>query len=78
MDLKAIRELAQKHTTTELLAFADQLEQDGKCSASDKEDANEVMSDLLQACEVRKKMDGGATLQEAIRDFSKRVRTVLS
>lgn len=78
MDLKAIKELAQKYTSQELLAFADEVEQNGTCSASAKEDCHEIMSDVLQALEVRQMIDGGMTMQEAVRAFSKRVRGVLS
>ena len=78
MDLKAIKELAQKHTVDELAKFADELENSGKTSCSAKEDAGEAMSDVLQAMEVRGMIDSGMTLQEAVREFSKRVRTVLS
>lgn len=78
MDLKAIKELAQKYTCTELGAFADELENTGVCQAANKSDPNEAMSDLLQALEVRQMLDQGMTLQEAVREFSKRVRAVLS
>ena len=77
MDLKAIKELAQKHTVEELSAFADELESNGKTSCTTKLDAHEAMSDVLQALEVRGMIDSGMSLQEAVREFSKRVRTVL-
>ena len=78
MDLKAIKELAQKFTVQELENWATELEQKGQCSAIAKTDANEAMSDVLQAMEVRKLVDGGSSLQEATREFSKRVRSTLS
>ena len=78
MDLKAIRELAQKHTVEELSGFADELENKGSTSCTSKQDANEAMSNILQAMEVRGMIDSGMSLQEAVREFSKRVRTVLS
>jgi hypothetical protein len=78
MDLKAIKELAQQYTQSQLNDFATQLETTGQCSCSSKSDAGEIMSDLLQALEVRKAIDNGQSLQEAVRDFSRRVRTVLS
>jgi len=78
MDLKAIKELAQQYTQEQLNHFASELEATGQCICSEKSDAGEVMSDLLQALEVRKAMDNGQSLQEAVRDFSRRVRTVLS
>lgn len=78
MDIKALRELAQKYTVDELNAFVTQLENTGKCDCSQKDDPSDIMSDLLQAIEVRQAVDGGLSVQEAVRDFSKRVRTVLS
>jgi len=79
MDIKAIKELAGKHTIEELEAFATTLENDGSCTHfSAKEDLNDAMSDVLQAMEVRRLVDGGMPLQDAVRDFSKRVRGVLS
>lgn len=78
MDLKAIKELAQQYTQEQLNEFASELEATGQCKCSEKSDSGEVMSDLLQALEVRKAMDNGQSLQEAVRDFSRRVRTVLS
>lgn len=78
MDLKAIKELAQKYTQEQLNHQVSELEETGKCTCSEKADPGEVMSDLLQALEVRKAVDSGQTLQEAIRDFSRRVRSVLS
>lgn len=78
MDLKAIRELAQKFSQEELNHFINELENTGRCECSTKEDPGDTMSDLLQALEVRKAVDGGLSLQEAVRDFSRRVRCVLS
>ncbi len=78
MDVKALRELAQKYTVDELNSFVTELENTGSCSCSQKPDPGDVMSDLLQAIEVRQAVDQGQSIQEAIRDFSKRVRTVLS
>lgn len=79
MDIKAIKELAEKYSQPELMRYADELEQLGKSSVSIKEDLNEVMSDLLQAAEVRNLMDEKKlSLQEAVREFSKRVRAVVS
>ncbi|MBM3381123.1 MAG: hypothetical protein FJY29_01635 [Betaproteobacteria bacterium] len=78
MDIKALRELAQKYTVEELNAFVMELENTGSCSCSQKADPGDVMSDLLQAIEVRHAVDQGQSLQDAIREFSKRVRAVLS
>lgn len=78
MDIKALRELAQTYTVEQLNAFVDELEKTGSCRCSQKNDPGDVMTDLLQAIEVRQAIDEGQSLQEAIREFSKRVRTVLS
>lgn len=78
MDIKALRELAQKYTVDELNGFVTQLENTGKCDGWHKDDPSDVMSDLLQAIEVRQAVDSGMSVQEAVREFSKRVRTVLS
>jgi hypothetical protein len=78
MDLKAIKELAQQYSQTQLNDFATELETTGHCSCSNKSDAGEIMSDLLQALEVRKALDNGQSLQDAVREFSRRVRNVLS
>jgi hypothetical protein len=79
VDLKSIKELAEKFTAGQLSQCADELENSGKCMCTEKADLNEAMSDVLQAMEVRNAMDEkGFTLQEAVREFSKRVRTVLS
>lgn len=78
MDIKAIKELAQKYTQEELLSCADALENEGRCPCSAKDDPGDAMSDVLQALEVRRMIDEGTPLQEAVREFSKRVRAVLS
>jgi len=78
MDIKAIKELAQKYTLHELEACALDLENSGKCCCTQKEDIHDAMSDVLQSLEVRSLVDGGMSLQDAVREFSKRVRNVLT
>lgn len=81
MDIKAIKELAVKYSIDELMQFADELENSGKTSCkevSQKNDPNELMSDFLQSAEVKGLMNEGLNLNEAVREFSKRVRGVLS
>ncbi|KAB8029156.1 DUF6952 family protein [Fluviispira multicolorata] len=81
MDLKMIKELSQKYSVEELSYFADELENIGKTNCPEcknKSDLNELMSDFLQAGEVRKMLDKGISLNEAVREFSKRIRAVLS
>jgi hypothetical protein len=78
MDIKVLRELAQQYSVEQLNEFVNELENTGHCSCSQKEDPFEIMSDLLQAIEVRRSVDSGQSVQEAVREFSKRVRAVLS
>ncbi|BBH52137.1 DUF6952 family protein [Fluviispira sanaruensis] len=81
MDIKIIKELSQKYSQDDLIRFADELENTEKTSCPEcqnNSDINEVMSNFLQACEIKKLIDNGVSLNEAIREFTKRVRTVLS
>lgn len=81
MDVKIIKELASKYSVAELQKYADELENTGKTSCPEcqnKVDLGALMSDFLQAAEVKNLMDAGMSLNEAMRDFSKRVRAVLS
>ncbi len=81
MDIKIIKELVGKYSVDELLKFADELEQHGKTSCPEcllKTDLNSVMSDFLQAIEVKQLTQNGLPLNEAVREFSKRVRGVLT
>jgi hypothetical protein len=43
-----------------------------------QEDPGEQMSDYLQAAELRAYLDQGLLINEALREFSKRVRGVLN
>lgn len=78
MDVKSVKELAQKYTVEELNKFADDFEATGTAPVKTQEDAGEQMSDYLQAAELRAYLDQGMTINEALREFSKRVRGVLS
>lgn len=78
MDIKSVKELAQKYTVDELNAFADEFENSGVAPVKTQEDAGEQMSDYLQAAELRTYLDKGMSIMEATREFSKRVRGVLS
>ncbi|MGE3608712.1 MAG: hypothetical protein AB7I27_03915 [Bacteriovoracaceae bacterium] len=78
MDVKIVKELAQKYTVDELNKFADEFESTGIAPVKTQEDAGEQMSDYLQAAELRAYLDQGLSLQEGLREFSKRVRGVLS
>lgn len=78
MDIKSMKDLASQYTADQLEQFAKDLEEKGECPLKTKEDLGDLLSDLLQAREVRLLMDQGLSLNEAVREFSKRVRHVLS
>jgi hypothetical protein len=78
MDVKSVKELAQKYTVDELNQFADELESTGSAPVKTQEDAGEQMSDYLMAAEMRTYLDKGMSLNDALREFSKRVRGVLT
>jgi hypothetical protein len=78
MDVKSVKELAQKYTVDELNQFADEFESTGSAPVKTQEDAGEQMSDYLMAAEMRTYLDKGMSLNDALREFSKRVRGVLT
>jgi len=73
-----MKELAQKYTVQELNKFADDFEQTGVAPIKTQEDPGDQMSDYLQAAELRAYLDSGLSINEALREFSKRVRGVLT
>lgn len=78
MNIKTIKELAQAHTFEELTRFADEFEHTGVAPVKTQEDPGDQMSDYLMGAELRFLMDQGMNLNEAVREFSKRVRGVLT
>lgn len=78
MDAKNIKDLAQKYTFDELNGFADTFDHTGVAPVKTQEDAGAQMSDYLMAAELRFLMDKGMNVNEALREFSKRVRGVLT
>lgn len=79
MDVKNMKMLAEKYTFDELQKFADDFENTGIAPVKTSEDPGDQMSDYLMAAEIRFVIDKeGKSLQEALRDFSKRVRGVLT
>lgn len=78
MKIKTIKEMAQKYTKEELYNFADEFERTGLPPVMTNEDPGEQMSDYLIGAEIRKLLDQGLTINEAIREFSKRIREVLN
>lgn len=78
MDVKNMKELAGKYTFDELQAFANEFEHTGVAPIKTSEDAGDQMSDYLMAAEIRFLMDEKKIpVNEALREFSKRVRGVL-
>ena len=78
MDVKSLKELAQKYTIVELNKFADDFENTGVAPVKTQDDPGDQMSDYLQAAELRAYLDKGMNINEALREFSKRVRGVLT
>jgi hypothetical protein len=78
MDIKSIKDLAQKYSVSELNQFADNFEMTGIAPVQTQEDPGDQMSDYLQAAELRALIDQGMNVNEAVREFSKRVRGVLA
>jgi hypothetical protein len=78
MDVKSVKDLAQKYTVDELNGFADEFEANGTAPVKTQDDAGEQMSDYLQAAELRQYLDKGMDMTLALREFSKRIRGVLT
>ena len=78
MDIKSIKELAQKYSVEELNKFADEFEASGIPPVKTQEDPGSQMSDYLMGAELRLLLDQGMNINEATREFSKRVRGVLT
>ena len=77
MDIKSIKDLAEKYRVEELNKFADEFEASGVAPVPTQEDPGDQMSDYLQAAELGSYIDQGLSVNEAVREFSKRVRGVL-
>lgn len=78
MDIKSIKDLAQKYSVEELNKFADEFENTGVAPLKTQDDPGSQMSDYLMGAELRQLIDQGLPLNEAVREFSKRVRGVLT
>ena len=77
MDIKSIKSLAEKYSSQELTKFADEFEATCVAPVKTQDDDGEQMSDYLMAAELKHYLDQGLPMQEAVREFSKRVRGVL-
>jgi hypothetical protein len=78
MDLKSIKHLAESYTVGELTKFADDFENTGVAPVKTQDDPGDQMSDYLMGAELRTLIDKGLSMPEAVREFSKRVRGVLT
>lgn len=79
MDVKKMKTLAEAYSFHELQKFADDFESSGVAPVKTSDDPGDQMSDYLMAAEIRFLMDKEKiTCQEAVREFSKRVRGVLT
>lgn len=78
MDIKSIKQLAEKYSSLELQKMAEEFEVTGNAPVTTQSDPGDQLSDYLQACEVKQLMEKNSwDLQQALREFSKRVRNVL-
>ncbi len=62
----------------ELTKFADDFENTGVAPVKTQDDPGDQMSDYLMGAELRTLIDKGLSMPEAVREFSKRVRGVLT
>lgn len=75
MILPVIRELAAAHSLEVLKNAAERFEKDQEnLLGSRGKDEGEILSNLLMAIEVRKKMDSGMDINDAIKDHTRMIR----
>lgn len=79
MILAAVKELVTKHTKTEIdeaiTRFENTLENTLNVPGADD---GEKLSNLLAASQIKARMDKGMSMNDAIREHSQRVRSILS
>jgi len=79
MKLPVIKNLLQNHSVEELLKAADDFEQNQTCSIEvDGKDDGEKLTHLLVAAKLKKEIDKGRPLNEVVREYSQKVRKILS
>lgn len=79
MMISEIRRLAENHSLEDLQKGADAFESDRLNALNVKgSDEGEVLSNYLGALYVKEQMTQGQSLNEAIRHYSSRVRSILS
>lgn len=79
MLVAVVKDLATRYTVDELKRATEAFEKNRENTLNvDGGDEGEKLSNLLAAIEVRTKMDQGVALNEALRHFSQRVRSVFA
>ncbi|WP_456381968.1 DUF6952 family protein [Persephonella sp.] len=76
MNIKEIKELANRFTKEQLENCILQTVQDGKNECEIDGDTLEVVNTLAKAQTVRELMDSGMSQMEAIRELARRIRQV--
>ncbi len=78
MDIRHIREIAQRYNPEEIeRCISDQLETGKNVCLSD-ETSEKLIDDLSKAEAVRQFMDEGMTLADALRELARRIRRLQS
>lgn len=78
MILAVVKELVSKHTRTELDEAAALFEKDRSNPLNvEGKDEGEILSNLLVASFVKSRVDKGVSVQDAIREYSSRVRGMI-
>jgi ribosomal protein L19E len=78
MNLKNIKILIKDHSSSQLFEMADHLEASGEAKVTTSDDLIEQMNDYLQAAEIKRLIESGLAEMEAIREFSKRIRSAIN
>jgi len=79
MILAVVKELVGKHTLHELDSAAASFEADRTNVLNvEGKDEGEILSNLLVASFVKSRVEKGMSIQEAIRDYSSRVRGMIA
>ncbi|MBF0564073.1 MAG: hypothetical protein HQK89_02400 [Nitrospirae bacterium] len=78
MQIKEIRELAQKFTPNEIETCISQQLREGVNECKQSGPTDHVLNELSKAEFVRKRMDEGVSLTDAVRELARRIRNVQS
>ena len=78
MILSVVKELVSKYTKPEIDAAIERFESSlENILGVEGKDDGEKLSNLLAAVQIRERMDKGMSLNDAIREHSQRVRSIL-